>query len=342
MNTVLVTGASTFLGYHVVKRLNASGCRPRVLELPGHRGDVLERLDVERAPGQLGDPPAVRAACAGIDTVLHLAFKVSVGGGAALLEEMQRINVAGTQELLQIAAQAGVRRAVVTGSALAVGVNRHPAPLSESASWSTHGFDLPYARMRRQAELAALALINPRFSVASVCPSFTFGPDDPIGAPANTLLRKLISGKLRFTLDVGFGCLDVRDFADGMLRAAEHGRAGERYLLSGENVTADQLLQRAAAIGGVKVPRFRPPAPLLHGVVAVMGAVARLRRKPAAITRDVLQVLGRYAWYDTAKARAELGWTPRPLDETLADTIAWLRHPASGHGEARDDAPAVV
>jgi dihydroflavonol-4-reductase len=325
MNTVLVTGASSFLGYHVAKRLNTSGVRPRVLELPGSTLGALDSLDVERCPGDLGDAAAVRAACTGADTLLHLAFKVSVGGGAGLLEDMQRVNVGGTASLLQAAAAAGVRRAVVAGSALAVGVNRTAAPLDETASWSRHAFELPYANIRREAELAALALATPQFAVLTVCPAFTLGPDDPVGAPANKLIETLISGKLRFTLPIGFACLDVRDFADGMVRAAERGRSGERYLLAGENVTTNQLLERAAAVASVRAPKFTPPAFLLHGAVAAIGLLSRLRGKPAPVTREVLQVLDRYAWYDTAKARGELGWTPRPLDDTLRDTIGWLR-----------------
>jgi dihydroflavonol-4-reductase len=110
-----------------------------------------------------------------------------------------------------------------------------------------------------------------------------------------------------------------------MVRAAERGRSGERYLLAGENVTTNQLLERAAAIASVRAPRFTPPSFLVHGAVAAIGLISRVRGKPAPITRDVLQVLERYAWYDTTKARGELGWAPRPLDETLRDTIGWLR-----------------
>jgi dihydroflavonol-4-reductase len=329
MSTVLVTGASSFLGYHVVKRLNASGIRPRVLELPGSPTAILGRLDVETGPGYLGDAAATRQACAGIDTLLHMAFKVSVGGGA-LLEEMRRINVDGSRTLLQTAAGSGVRRAVVAGSALAVGVNRQAAPLSESASWSEHAFELPYAVIRREAELDARRQSRPGFDVVAVCPSFTFGPDDPTGVPANGLLERILAGKQWFSLRVGFGCLDVRDFAHGVLLAAERGGSGERYLLSGENVTADQLLERVSALAGTRVPRLHPPAFLLHGLVGALGAISRLRRKPPPATREVLQIIGRYAWYDTSKAARDLGWTPRPLDETLRDTIAWLRSPGGG------------
>ena len=329
MNRVLLTGASSFLGYHVAKRLNASGLRPRVLELPQPKTEVLDRLDVERCSGSLEDPAAIRAACAGVDTLVHLAFKVSVGGGAGLLEEMRRVNVEGTRRLLEIASETGVSRAVVAGSALAVGVNRQPAVLDETADWSQHAFPLPYAMTRREAELDALARSTPRFAVMSVCPAFTFGPDDPTGAPANKLLKTLITRKLKVTLPVGFGCLDVRDFASGAVRAAEHGRPGQRYLLSGENVTTNQLLEQAAAIAGVRAPEFEPPLGLIRAAVAVVGAFSRLRGKPAPVTPEVLQIVGRFAWYDTSRARKDLGWTSRPLRETLEDTIQWLRQPES-------------
>ena len=325
MHTPLVTGATGFLGYHVVKRLNASGVRPRVLERRDASTGILESLDVDRAGGHLEEPGALRTACEGVDHVLHLGYKVSVGGGAALAAEMRRVNVDGTAELLRSAAAAGVRRAVVVGSALAVGVNREPVPLDERASWSRHGLTLPYATIRRDAEAAALAEARPGFDVVSVCPAFTFGPEDPAGAPANKLLERLVAGKLPVSLPVAFSCTDVRDFADGMVRAAERGRSGERYLLTGENVTADDLLQRAATIAGVRAPRWTPPTLLAHGAIGALELVSRLRGRPAPVTREVLEVFGRYAWYDATKAHTELGWTQRPLEQTLADTIAWLR-----------------
>ena len=208
------------------------------------------------------------------------------------------------------------RRAVVVGSALAVGVNREPAPLDERASWSQHAFDLPYATIRRDAEIAALAEATPGFDVVSVCPAFTFGPDDPVGAPANKLLESLITGKLPFTLPVGFSCTDVRDFADGMVRAAERGRPGERYLLTGENVTADELLERAAAIAGVRAPRFKPPMFLAartrrSGWTAQPSAASSAAdhaRRPA--DRRALRVVRRVqgadrAWLDATAARRD-------------------------------------
>ncbi len=329
MDTVLLTGATGFLGYHVAKRLNDVGIRPRVLELRDGRPEVLNRIDVERCAGYLDDPSAVRAACFGVrHAVCTWPSRSASGAARNSIEEMQRINIAGTRQLLETAAASGVKRVVVAGSALAVGVNKNPTPLDESANWAEHAFDLQYANIRRQAELNALAHATSNFAVMTVCPSFTFGPDDPVGAPANKLVQSVISGKLRFTLPVGFGCLDVRDFASGVVLAAERGRSGQRYLLSGENVTTNQLLEEAASIAGVRAPRFTPPTMLLRALVGALELVSSIRGKPAPVTREVLQVIGRYAWYDTSKARTELGWSSRPLRETLDRHDSLVAEPA--------------
>ncbi len=143
-------------------------------------------------------------ACLGVNTLLHLAFKVSVGSGTKLARRCSR-STSRYSDCSKPLRPAASKRVVVAGSALAVGVNKSPRPLDESANWAEHAFDLQYANIRRQAELNALAHASSKFAVMTVCPAFTFGPDDPVGAPANKLVQVVISGKLRFTLPVGFG-----------------------------------------------------------------------------------------------------------------------------------------
>lgn len=324
MNKILVTGATSFLGYHVVKKLNERGLRPYALvPTQSEPSDILKRLDVEVIAGDLDNIASLQSACTGIDTVLHLGFLVSVGGGAE--ERMRQSNVTGTRNLVQAAAQAKVARVVVTSSVLAVGVNHEKYPLDESADWDQHRFSFPYAEIRREAEQAALAMASQELSVITVCPSFTLGPDDYAGAPANKLIKAIIAGKLPIKVQVGFGCLDVRDFADGMLRIAEHGRSGQRYILNGHNVMVDDFLGQAARIAGTKPPSWTLPAWLANLLVATIELLSKLRGKPSPITRSVLQIIDRYAWYNATLAQTELGWEPRPLADTLTDTITWLR-----------------
>ncbi len=320
---ILVTGANSFLGFHVVKRLNERGIRPRAL-LP-HDVDPkrVAGLQLDVVAGSVEDPQSLRAACEGMDTVLHLAFLVTLGAGAE--DQMRRVNVQGTRNLLDAAEACGVAKVVVTGSALAVGVNRQPQALNETADWATHRLDLPYAVIRREAEQEALNRAGDRMSVTVVSPSFTMGPDDYVGAPANQLLRRLSAQRLPISIHIGFGVLDVRDFAEGMILAAERGRPGQRYLLSGHNVLIEKFFAEVADVAGVRPPRWRLPLWLVSVLAMLVEAWSKLTRKAPPITRSVVQIFGRYAWYDTERARTELGWQPRPLRTTLEDTIAWLR-----------------
>lgn len=320
---ILVTGANSFLGFHVVKRLNERGIRPRALLPHDFDPKRVEGLQFDLVEGGMEDAPSLRTACEGIDTVLHLAFLVTLGAGSE--DQMRKTNIQGTRNLLDAAEACGVKKVVVTGSALAVGVNRLPQALSETADWTTHRLDLPYAVIRREAELDALARATDRMAVTVVSPSFTMGPDDYVGAPANQLLRRIGAQRLPISIHIGFGVLDVRDFAEGMILAAERGRSGQRYLLSGHNVLIEPFFAEVAEVAGVRPPRWRLPVRLVYVLVTLLEAFGKLTRKAPPITRALLQIFGRYAWYDTERARTELGWHPRPLRTTLEDTIAWLR-----------------
>jgi dihydroflavonol-4-reductase len=344
MNKILVTGPGGFLGYHVIKLLNARGIKPRALLRTGAGAvpdavNELRKLDIEEVEGAVDDPPSLRAACQGVDTVLHLTFVIRLGGGAEAEKALHDVNVVGTRNVLDAATGAGVTRVVVSSSSLAVGLGREPRPINEAADWNTCGIDLPYARSRREAEQEALARPHGAGlpTVVAVNPSFTMGPEDFQGAPANGLAQKMTKRWFRITAPIGFGILDVRDYADGVLRAAEKGRHGQRYLLSGENVMPEQLLREVASVRGVRPPSFLFPirAWMVYPVVMAHGLWCKLRSQPPKVTRSILQLWGRYAWYDTSLARRELGWEPRPLRQTITDSLHWLLSRADHQAAAR-------
>jgi dihydroflavonol-4-reductase len=131
-------------------------------------------------------------------------------------------------------------------------------------------------------------------------------------------------------VEIGFGCLDVRDFAAGMLLAAERGRSGQRYILSGQNVTVDDFVAEVAAITGAKPPRWKVPRWAACALVVALNAWKKLKGEPPLVSRSILQLIGSYAWYDARRARDELGWEPTPLRTTLEETIAWLRENPTG------------
>lgn len=325
MNKVLITGGGHLLDYHVIKRLNERGLRPRSLVLHGSDCSRLRQLDAELM-GDLEDPAALSAALAGADTVLHMAYVVKPGG---TLAEMREANVAGTCRVLDAAEAAGVTRVVATSSVLAVGVNRDPEALDESAEWSEHGLALPYAVSRREAEQLALSRSHPGFEVVVIAPALTIGPEDFGPAPGGSLIRRVVEGRFVPTVALGVGCVDVRDFADAMLAAAERGRPGQRYVLCAHNRTLRDLVSEVARTAGVRPKSVHLPSWVPHLAMAVAGLWYRIRGKALPVPRSLLELIGRHGWYDAKRARDDLGWQPRPLQETLTDTVRWFRdHPS--------------
>ena len=346
MNTVLVTGPTRFLGYHVIKLLNEKGIRPRVLvnakdqtrpdentlskkEYKTALNDwnayqSMKQLDVEETQGNVNDINSLKTACKGIDTIFHLKFGLGFGDSEDVKKQLYEVNVIGTNNLLNAAEKAEVERVVVSSSALAVGLNTDPKPLDEKADWETYKFNLPYAVSRREAEIEALKRTNGNNfpTVVVINPSFTMGPDDYVDAPANGLVKNMAKFWFRFTAPIGYGILDVRDYAKGALLAAEKGRHGQRYILSGHNVSSDILIKKIAEIKGRKPPQrlFSIPAWLVSLLLRIVGFF-----KGGSLTQapTITELWGKNAWYDAALAQNELGWKSLPLRKTLEDTLNW-------------------
>ncbi len=327
MNRILVTGANGFLGYHIIKQFNQKGIRPYALvpDLDAPSSQPLKQLDVELIKGSVTDPSSLPAAFKGMDTIIHMEFKVELSDDQQAVRRMQEINLEGSRALLKAAKTAGATKVVVNSSVLAIGINHIAEPLDQSVDWTKYRFDLPYALSRRQVENEALALATPGFSVMIINPSFTLGPEDFITVPAVKVLQLVSAGKVPVSVPIGLGVLDVRDFADGVVRVAEQGRSGQRYILSGENVMFKEFLTLASEVAGVKPPRWTLPAWLVKIAICIIRGFYRLRNKPVPVAAAITKLLGAYAWYNADLARNELGWTSRPLRESIEDTLRWTR-----------------
>lgn len=336
MKKILVTGATGFLGHHAVRLLNERGLRPRVMLSEAERApskglDALRKLDIEEVAASVGQPASLAAACDGVDTVLHLEFALKLSSGPEVDKQLHEVNVIGSRNLLDAATQARVARVVMSSSSLAVGLAREAKPIDESAPWEVTGLELPYARSRREAEREALARPSgPGLPViVTINPTFTLGPHDYQGAPANSIIKLMAKG-FPLAADIGFSILDVRDYADGVLRAAQQGKHGRRYLLSGDNVTAGTLLAAVCEATGKKAPgwRFTLYPAVLSPLLALVELQAKAMSSVPVATRSVLELFGRYAWYDATLAKNELGWQPRRLHDSIKDSLAWLNQAA--------------
>lgn len=321
MNQVLVTGGGDILDYHVIKCLKKRGIHPRWLVLPGSdTSHIIQHLSVDPM-GEI-TKPNLAAALQGVDTVVHMAYEVDP---RKTREDMHEVNVAGTERLIDAAQAAGVTRVVASSSALTMGVHRDPVPLDEEAEWAVHGIDLGYAESRREAEQLALSRSRPGFDVVVVAPALTIGPEDFGPAPGGKIIKRVVEGRFVPTFDVGVGCVDARDFADGVLLAAERGRPGQRYVLCAHNPTLKDLVAEVAATAGTRARTWHLPRWLPRALVAALVFWSRIRRKDPPVPPSIAKLIGRYAWYDARRMREELGWRPLPLHQTLVDAVDWFR-----------------
>ncbi len=316
MAKTLVTGGTGFIGSHLVRALAARGDELRLLVRPSSELAHLEGLDFERAEGDVTDRPSVRAALEGVARVFHVAGRTSLR--PADRKAVFATNVLGTRNVLEEALAAGVERVVHTSSVGAIGAAPPNGTLDEYGPFQIGHLGIAYVNAKHEAELEAMRLVARGLPAVIVNPSFVLGPDDPKGT-SMSLVRRFLLGRIPAYVDGGLNIVDVRDVAAGHILAAERGRIGERYILAGRNFTLKRLFADLARISDVPAPPIRLPAR-----AAVFGAELGARLGvPLPASPDEVRAAGLWWTYRNTKARAELGFDPRPHEETLEDAVRW-------------------
>ncbi len=318
----LVTGAGGFVGYHVTRALARRGGRVRVYVRPTSPLFHLRELPVRVFHGDIEDVAALRAATRGVDTVFHVAGRVSFQRQDR--RELERVNVGGTQAVLRAAGESGVRALVVTSSVAAVGGWRRRRISDEDTPWDPALDRQPYASSKHRAECLALSASGDSMRVVAVNPSVVLGWPDPRLSTGGRRIVDFLERRVPGVIDWGFNCVDVRDVAEGHLLAWEKGRGGERYILGGENLTLKQFFGLLAELSGRPAPRWQVPRPLAALAALAHEVASAVRRRPAVFTCDMLKYTRRWGFYDSGKARRELGYQPRPIREALAGAVRWF------------------
>jgi dihydroflavonol-4-reductase len=311
----LLTGGSGFIGTHLARALAQRGDE---LKLLARRDSNLDHLDVEyeRATGDVTDRRAVRRAMKGIERVFHVAGTTSMKPGSA--ERVFAVNVGGTRIVLEEALKAGVGRVVHTSSAGALGPAEPGGTADEEQTFTAGGLGIPYVNSKHEAELECFRLAAQGLDVVIVNPTFVFGPDDPTGT-SNGLIRRALLRQIPFYVGGALNVVDVRDVAKGHVQADRKGKSGERYLLGGRNFTLARLFSDIARISGVPAPPVRVPL----GPTRLAAAAGRRAGLPVPVSDDELLASAQWWTYRSAKAKRELGFRPRPHEETLEDAIGW-------------------
>ncbi len=327
---IALTGATGHLGSVLLERLAEREEDVRcVVRSPRRLRDLPRNVEAVEAP--LDDVEALTRAFRGARTVYHAAGLISLLPGR--WEDLHRVNVEGTRCVAEAARSAEVKRLVYIGSIEAFPLDSSRFPVTERCDVDPDRTIMEYGRSKALAMRELLASAREGLECVVCCPTAFLGPPDHRLSAMGSLVLDCISGRLPVGIRGGFDFADVRDVADGVIRAGEvplpSAEPGRVYLLGGRYVSVPELLQLLESISGVPRPRVTVPLSILRAAAPAAEWYYRLFRRPARFTRANLRLLSLDLRVDSSRARRELGYTCRPIEETLADLVRWLG--ASGY-----------
>lgn len=318
MQPTLVTGATGFIGWHVARLLAESGHRVRALT----RGKPVPELDVETVPGDLRDPASLERACQGCGVVFHVAANYRLWSPNP--QELYDSNVAGTENLLAAARNAGVERVVYTSTIGTISFDGEHAG-TEDAPAALEAMQGDYKRSKLLAERKALDFARQGFPVVIVNPTAPVGDHDFKPTPTGKLIVDFLKGDMPAFVDTGLNLVDVRDVARGHLLALERGAPGERYILGAENLTLEQILERLGELSGRPAPKIRMPYWVAYAAGAVSTGLAGLTRTEPRVPLEAVRMSAKKMFASHDKAKRCLGYEPGAATEGLRRAVEWFR-----------------
>jgi dihydroflavonol-4-reductase len=318
-----VTGAKGFVGAAVARALLADGWGVRALVRKGSDRSNLSELPVELAVGDLTDRPSLDRAVADCEALFHVAADYRLG--APDPSQLYRANVDGTRNILTAAREAGVGRVVYTSSVATIGIPPDGTPGDERTPAALEAMIGHYKRSKFFAEQAALEAARDGLSLVIVNPSTPIGPGDVKPTPTGQVVLDAAAGRMPAYVDTGLNIVHVDDVAAGHLLALRRGRAGERYILGGQDMTLEQILSEIARIVGRKPPRIRLPYGVVLPMAYLAEGMARISGRSGRLTLEGVRMSRKRMFFSSAKAERELGYTWRPPVDAFADAVRWFR-----------------
>jgi dihydroflavonol-4-reductase len=319
----LVIGANGFLGSHVTRQLVADGVDVRAMVRPTANTRSIDDLPLTRFEGDVFDTATLRAAMEGCDDVYYCV--VDTRAWLRDPSPLFHTNVEGLRNVLEVAKQANLHRFVFTSTYATVGRRRgHVA--NEDHLIRRHGLT-PYVRSRVEAEDLVLRYgAEDGLPAVAMCVSTTYGAGDWGRTPHGAFIAGAVFGKLPFLMDgIELEVVGVDDAARALILAAERGRNGERYIVSERMMPLKEVVRIAADEAGVPPPRRSISVPVLYLLGALGSLKARLTGKDAELSLRSVRMMRAEAHVDHSKAVRELGWQPRPVEESIREAARfWM------------------
>ncbi len=331
MPTAFVTGATGFVGCAVARELIRDGWSVRLLARDKSDPRNLDSLEqgvqeaggrVQRHPGDLLDVPSLERGLRGCDALYHVAARYSLWNPRP--RQIYRDNVEGTRNVLEAARRAGVERLVYTSTVGTLHLPDDGRPGDETRIADLDTVRGHYKRSKWLAENEARRLAREGAPVVIVHPSAPVGTCDIKPTPTGRMIVHFLDGRARAYTDTGLNIVDVEDVARGHLLAAERGEVGESYILGSENMSLLEIFQALSASTGVPAPGVRLPTSALLPVSLVTEIAARFTRRPPLVPWEALSMSSKRMYFDTSRARRDLGYEPGPARRALERAALWF------------------
>lgn len=320
---VLVTGANGFLGSWLTRALVKQGHEVYALVRAQSDLSELNGVSCNYVYGDITDLDSLYKTFGGMDTVFHLAGLIAYK--KADRAKMEKINVFGTENVVDACLTKGVRRLVFLSSVVAVGAgyNRNQI-LNEESEYNVGKLDLGYFETKRKAEKIVLeAHKNKGLDCVILNPSTIYGEGDAKKGSRKTQL-KVAQGNFKFYTSGGVSVVAVEDAVDAIISAWKNGRSGERYILSGENITIQELFRLIAEEAGVPAPKTKMPTAVIFALGKIGDIMESMGMKGSLSTENAWTAT-MFHWFDNSKAKKELGFNPRPAREAIRSSVKWMK-----------------
>ncbi len=320
---VFLTGATGFVGGHVARAYAAAGAELRLLTRSTSNLAGLEGVAAETVAGDLRQTEGLRAALEGCEVLVHVAadYRLWVPDP----EEMYAANVEGTRGLLRLARELGVAKVVYTSSVATMGFLRDGTIVDEATPVSVEAMIGHYKRSKFLAEQEAISAARAGQHVMILNPTTPIGPGDAKPTPTGRIVVDFLQRKFPAYVDTGLNLVDVDEVARMHVAALDRGRAGERYILGGENLTLKQILDRLSAMTGLSSPTMKVP----HAVAMAFAffdetVTGKLRGKEPRATIEAVRMGRKKMFASSAKAERELGFQMLPVYPALRSAVDWF------------------
>jgi len=319
----LITGATGFIGSHLVRQLVKNGEDVRCLIRPNSDLTALAELDVETVHGDITEIQSLRRAVKGCDRVYHLAAVYAIWLRKPGV--MYQVNEEGTRNILTVCAETGIQKVLYCSSTAALGAHGK-TPAIESAVFNLTWTKDHYYISKFRAEQIALGFAKRGLPVVIVNPTVPVGPGDRAPTPSGAMIVDLLKGNIPAYVDGGFNVIDVNDCVQGMIQAMQKGNPGESYILGSRNLSVKNYFDMVVDIAG----QGKSPGIRLPGWVAVSSGyayqtMAWFTGKTPLTSASWARVGSGYSWWDCTKAKKELDLGQRAIEKSIAEAVAWFR-----------------